>query len=230
MSGPAGDFGQFLLWERSSRDTIEVKRAYIDMAGDLAAGIVLSQIVYWHLPSRDGRTRLRVKRDGHLWLAKGRADWWAECRVSPKQADRALAVLEQRGSIEVRLVRFAGAPTKHVRIVPEAFLRGWSDHLDAGSDDFDRTAKSTSPVGEVHLPRRARRILPEREEPTTQRLRQRSPQQPSRLLMPAWWTSWSATASAGSSPVGWPGGSPRSAAGAWTTWRMPSTERRQGRD
>ena len=148
MSGPPDDFNRFLLWERSSRDTIEVKRAYIDMAGDLVAGIVLSQIVHWHLPSRDGRTRLRVKRDGHLWLAKGRADWWAECRVSPKQADRALALLAEQGLIEVRLFRFAGAPTKHVRIVPEAFLRGWAAHLDDGPGDFDQTAKSISPAGE----------------------------------------------------------------------------------
>jgi hypothetical protein len=149
MSGPVGDFERFLLWERSSRDTIEVKRAYIDMAGDLVAGIMLSQIVYWHLPSRDGRTRLRVKRDGHLWLAKGRADWWAECRVSPKQADRALALLAEQGLVEVRLFRFAGAPTKHVRIVPEAFLRGWADHLGTGPGDFDQAAKSISPIREV---------------------------------------------------------------------------------
>ncbi|MEO2090312.1 MAG: hypothetical protein ABGY75_12545, partial [Gemmataceae bacterium] len=146
MSGSPAGFERFLLWERSSRDTLEVKRCYIDMAGDLVAGIVLSQIVYWHLPSRDGRTRLRVKRDGHLWLAKGRADWWDECRVSPKQADRALALLAERGLVEVRLFRFAGAPTKHVRIVPEAFLRGWADHLGAGQGDFDRTAKYISPI------------------------------------------------------------------------------------
>ncbi len=148
MSGPPGEFERFLLWERSSRDTIEVKRVYIDMAGDLVAGIVLSQIIYWHLPSRDGRTRLRVKRDGHLWLAKGRADWWDECRVSPKQADRALALLAERGLVEVRLFRFAGAPTKHVRIVPDAFLRGWAAHLGAGPGDFDQSAKSISPIRE----------------------------------------------------------------------------------
>jgi len=42
-----GTFEQFLLWERASRDTLEVKRLYIDMAGDLVAGIVLSQIVFY---------------------------------------------------------------------------------------------------------------------------------------------------------------------------------------
>ena len=69
MSDPAGTFEQFLLWERASRDTLEVKRLYIDMASDLVAGVVLSQIVYWHLPSRDGQARLQVEREGKLWLA-----------------------------------------------------------------------------------------------------------------------------------------------------------------
>ena len=84
-------FEHFLLWERASRDTLEVKRIYVDMAGDLVAGLVLSQIVYWHLPNREGKARLRVEREGDLWLAKARAEWWDECRISPKQADRAWA-------------------------------------------------------------------------------------------------------------------------------------------
>src|SRR5690349_14047356 len=116
MTGPSGTFEQFLLWERPSRDTLEVKRLYIDMAVDLVAGVVLSQIVYWHLPSRDGTTRLRVEREGELWLAKGRTEWWDECRISPKQADRALDLLRERGLVEVRIFKFGTAPTKHVRI------------------------------------------------------------------------------------------------------------------
>ena len=80
MTESPGTFEQFLLWERASRDTLEVKRTYIDMAGDLVAGVVLSQIVYWHLPSREGKARLQVEREGVLWLAKSRTDWWDEWR------------------------------------------------------------------------------------------------------------------------------------------------------
>ena len=36
----------FLTWEVRSRDTLEVKRCYVDVAGgDLIAGILLSQII-----------------------------------------------------------------------------------------------------------------------------------------------------------------------------------------
>src|SRR5262245_57447695 len=78
MTSSVGTFEQFLLWERASRDTLEVKRLYVDMAGDLVAGVMLSQIIYWHLPNRDGYAKLQVQREGKRWLAKGRADWWEE--------------------------------------------------------------------------------------------------------------------------------------------------------
>jgi hypothetical protein len=129
MTDPSTTFEQFLLWERASRDTLEVKRIYVDMAGDLVAGLVLSQIVYWHLPNREGKARLRVEREGDLWLAKRRAEWWDECRISPKQADRALDVLQTRNLIEVRLFKFGSAPTKHIRILRESFLHAWKTQL-----------------------------------------------------------------------------------------------------
>jgi hypothetical protein len=171
-----GTFEQFLLWERASRDTLEVKRLYIDMAGDLVAGVVLSQIVYWHLPNREGRARLQVRREGKRWLAKGRADWWDECRISPKQADRALQILEARGLIEVRLFQFGKAPTKHVRILPEGFLAAWRTELARSTEatdeeehppsDFPHRGKSIStkgqnpipPKGKIHLPRRVKSL------------------------------------------------------------------------
>jgi hypothetical protein len=171
-----GTFEQFLLWERASRDTLEVKRLYIDMAGDLVAGVVLSQIVYWHLPNREGHARLQVEREGKLWLAKGRADWWDECRISPKQADRVLEILERKGLIEVRLFQFGKAPTKHVRIIPEGFLRAWRAELASSSEpagpretmpsDFPQRSKSIltkcrnpfSPKGKVHLPQRVKSL------------------------------------------------------------------------
>ena len=55
--------------------------------------------------ARDGRARLQVEREGKLWLAKSRTDWWDECRISPKQADRALAVAQDGDDFVVR-VRF----------------------------------------------------------------------------------------------------------------------------
>jgi len=46
------EFNEFLSWELTTRDTIDFKKIYVDIAGDLIAGLLLSQIIYWHLPSK----------------------------------------------------------------------------------------------------------------------------------------------------------------------------------
>src|SRR5262249_49348571 len=71
MSGPPGEAERFLLWVRSSQDTVEVKQAYVDTADDFVAEIVFRRIVYCRRPSRDGRSRLRVKREENPGLVKG---------------------------------------------------------------------------------------------------------------------------------------------------------------
>ncbi|MDM9580092.1 hypothetical protein [Nostoc sp. GT001] len=117
------DQNSFLAWESRSRDTIEVKRCYVDVAGgDLIAGILLSQIIYWHLPDHEGQSRLRIEREGYKWLAKKRDDWWKECRITPKQFDTAIKLLESKNLIVTALYKFANSPTKHIRIDWENFL------------------------------------------------------------------------------------------------------------
>jgi hypothetical protein len=84
------EFAQFLAWEAISRDVVTVKAVYIDMAdGDHAAGIFLSQLVYWYLkPDKNGRRRTRIYRDNNWWVAKSRDEWYEEIRLKPRQYDR----------------------------------------------------------------------------------------------------------------------------------------------
>ncbi|MBD2532935.1 hypothetical protein H6G97_26500 [Nostoc flagelliforme FACHB-838] len=113
----------FLAWESRSRDTIEVKRCYVDVAGgDLIAGILLSQIIYWHLPDHEGQSRLRIERDGYKWLAKKRDDWWKECRITPRQFDLATKLLQSKNLIKTATYKFGNSPIKHIRIDWENFL------------------------------------------------------------------------------------------------------------
>ena len=129
---------EFVRQESASRDVIDVKRVYIDMAGDLAAGVMLSQIVYWHLPDKNGVSRLKVERDGHFWLVKSREDWWDECRVKPRQADRILLALRLAGLIVCEVHRFSGAPTTHIRLNWPAFLTSYENTLSR----YNQTVKS----------------------------------------------------------------------------------------
>lgn len=137
---------EFLLWEMRSRDTIDVKRCYIDISGDLVSGVLLSQVIYWHLPDENGNTKLRVHHDGHDWLAKKREDWWGECRITPKQFDRAIEILETRDLVITHIYRFNGSPTKHIRMNWDGFFKSL-ESLQSG--DIPQRSKSNSPPNSI---------------------------------------------------------------------------------
>jgi hypothetical protein len=119
---------EFLLWEKASRDTIDFKKIYADMADcDILAGLALSEIVYWHLPNKEGASKLRVEHEGKMWIAVRRYEWWDRTRLTPDQADRALKILVREGLVEKKIYKFNGDPTVHVRIIEDRFLSLWNE-------------------------------------------------------------------------------------------------------
>jgi len=124
------NFNEFVLSERASRDTIDVKRIYIDMADDLVSGILLSQIIYWYLPDKNGKSKLRVRHEGEMWIAKTRADWWLECRITERQYDRAIRILEEKEFVKTDTTLFAGKPSKVIRLDFDNFMSAYRDALE----------------------------------------------------------------------------------------------------
>lgn len=119
-------FKDFLLWELASSDTIDFKKVYVDIAGDLNAGLMLSEIVYWYLPGKNGNpNKLKVERDGYQWIAARRGEWWDRTRLTPDQSDRAMAILCQCGYLEKKRYKFAGEVTVHIRLIEDKFLEAW---------------------------------------------------------------------------------------------------------
>lgn len=165
------DKQNFLLWELSSNDTIDFKKVYVDMVDDLLGGLLLSQIVYWHLPSKEtGRSKLRVTKEGHLWIAKGREDWYKEVRMSAKQYDRAIKILEKAGIVEVKTFKFDGSPMKHCRLLWDNFLNLLQETLEAQyggnegenegeNEDFEQKSGS-QPLGDMVFPQRVKSNFP----------------------------------------------------------------------
>lgn len=155
-------FSDFVLWEANSRDTIDFKKIYVDMAqGDIVAGLVLSEIVYWYLPDRNGKTKLRVEHDGQHWIAAPRIEWWDRCRITPRQSDRALRTLKKEGLIATHVYKFNNNPTVHIRIVEECFIPTWDQHiiepkqnpflLDGENDLFNQTVKTVDLTNPLNL-------------------------------------------------------------------------------
>lgn len=88
--------------------------AYFDAVGDVNAALLMSQIHYWYLPDKTGKSKLRVYKRGHWWLVKSHDDWFAECRLTRRQVDRALAILVEAKLVQVEIHRFGGVPTRHI--------------------------------------------------------------------------------------------------------------------
>jgi len=149
---------EFLAWEQMSRDTIDVKKVYIDIAEDLVAGVLLSQIIYWYLPDQEGKTKLRVERDGQLWLVKGREDWWEECRISPKQFDRAIAILQKKGLVEKKIFKFNGNPTTHIRLNFDVLIQYLSVFTQRVKTNLPKGEKPNSPLGKNEIDERGKSI------------------------------------------------------------------------
>jgi len=124
------NFEKFLKWEAATRDTVDFKTIYVDMAGDLVAGLMLSQIMFWHLPDKKGQTKLRVVRNDKAWIAKAHNQWYEEVRITEGQAKRAVGILKAKGIIETAVYRFNGTPMMHIRIVGDGFFKAWNDELD----------------------------------------------------------------------------------------------------
>lgn len=137
----------FHTWETESSDSLLFRRIYADIAGDVTGGILLSQIVFWFLPGKDGRPRARVFKLGRYWLAKRRGDWFGECRISAKQYDRAIRKLIFIGIIDVEVMRFSGTPIPHIS-VNWTVLAEKIQRIEAAKSQTDESGKSTNPKGE----------------------------------------------------------------------------------
>ncbi|MDD5489308.1 MAG: hypothetical protein PHP25_01320 [Candidatus Moranbacteria bacterium] len=114
---------KFVRWEAASRDIIDFKCIYVDVAGDLVSGLLLSQIVFWHLPDRYGKTKLRAKnRKKELCLAKNRSDWLEECRIKCRPYDLAIKKLEKKGIVSVTNSLFRNKRTPFIKLNYDVLL------------------------------------------------------------------------------------------------------------
>lgn len=139
-----------LMLEQYADDGFFVRRNLIRVCGDLVAGILLSQIMYWFKNKDDGKSKLRVMKEGRLWLARNRNDWKDELFITPKQYDRAIKILTDKKFVEVKLFKFNAVPTPHIYLDVEkvtadviSFLtKGESPFYPNGKVDIDERGKS----------------------------------------------------------------------------------------
>lgn len=115
----------------SNTNKISIDKYHIDIMGDLAGAAFLTQLRYWFSPTTKskikGNTRVGIKREGKLWLAKRDVDWWDECYVTPKQVRRIKAQLIKLKIVEIRVFKFSGAPMVHYHMNLQRYAQLYHD-------------------------------------------------------------------------------------------------------
>ena len=92
-----------------------IHHMYIDITGDFIAGALLSQILYWFTEDKYGKSKLRIFKDGHYWIAKRRDEWYNEIRITKHQYDVAIKFLKKNDYVILEKYKFNSLPTVHIR-------------------------------------------------------------------------------------------------------------------
>lgn len=129
---------------------------------DYPAALLLSQLLWWHQPAKDGAPRARYERDGQLWLLRSDDEWHGECRLTVRQVRRIRTMLTKAGLVEGRRFKRNGAPVSAWRplldaiqaarqsICPDSEDPSGGDHLGAdphmavGSDPGESVPRSST--------------------------------------------------------------------------------------
>lgn len=104
-------------------DDIRIDRITMQMVGDHAAASILTRIVYWFSPTKEGQKRTRILKNGKCWIAKTDEDWFEECYVTKKQMRRIKTLLISLGVIDIEYFRFNGMKTCHYSLNIETYTR-----------------------------------------------------------------------------------------------------------
>jgi hypothetical protein len=116
---------KYAAMQAAAEETVGCQTIYVDIAGGLEDGFILDELIFFTLPRPEtGRSGLRVWKDGVLWMAVSRTEWWNRKRLTPKQADGAIKRLVKKELVFKDMFLFNKQKTTHLRLnVPEFFKR-----------------------------------------------------------------------------------------------------------
>lgn len=123
------DMNEFLQLKAMEQQRVNFEMTYVDMTGDLISGLLLSQIVYWFTPTKEGKNKTRVTYKGRRALAKARNEWFEEIRITEKQYDKAIKTLETLKIVDVVNSMFNSKRTPFIMLNDDVFLEKYRSNL-----------------------------------------------------------------------------------------------------
>lgn len=136
--------------QKAAEEKIGVQKIYIDMTGDIEAAFILDEVIFFTLPRGNGKSALRVWKDGYLWLAVQRADWWDRKRLTVRQADTAIKKLEEKNLIVKSVHKFNGQTSHHLRLNVSEFFRQYGEALEKSNPAEDESDTMTKDISDLY--------------------------------------------------------------------------------
>lgn len=114
---------KYALFQKASEEKIGCQKIYVDIAGGIPEAFILDELIFFTLPRQEtGKSGLRIWKNGVLWMAVSRTEWWNRKRLTPKEADGAIIRLLAKKLIFKDQFMFNKQKTTHLRLnVPEFF-------------------------------------------------------------------------------------------------------------
>jgi len=150
----------------SNKNKISIDTYHIEIMGDLAGASFLTQLRYWFSPATKsdtkGQSRVKIKREGKLWLAKRDDEWWDECYVTPKQVRRIKELLVKLEIVEIKVFKFKGVTTVHYHLDLQKYTELYHAKRVANLEDelYEQSKQVTNNDSHRRTAQKANRELP----------------------------------------------------------------------
>lgn len=114
-------------------NVVTVNKSFVEFAGSLEGGMMLSQLLYWTPRSIMGG-----------WIAKKDNEFSEELCCTVYGIRKARKALEELDVIVTKTKRFNGTPTLHYKVKPKELMEKWISYF-----DIDDSSKTQSPFVET---------------------------------------------------------------------------------
>lgn len=116
--------------QKASEDTIGCQKIYVDISGGIEEAFILDELIFFTLPKNEsGRSSLRIWKNGVLWMAVRRTEWWDRKRLTARQSDSAIQNLLDLKLIYKEVFKFNSQPTVHIRLNVKEFFKRYMEIL-----------------------------------------------------------------------------------------------------
>lgn len=137
--------------QKATEERVCCQKIYVDITGGLHEALILDELIFFTLPRPEtGKSGLRVRKEGVLWMAVSRTEWWDRKRLTAKEADGAIERLVKQNLVFKDYFLFNKQKTTHLRLNIEEFFKRYSEELDKQNPPEDENDTFSRDINDLY--------------------------------------------------------------------------------